>query len=53
LECLEGADFELAASPPEPYHYDVIIGTQLTSDVVETFERCFDEVRRNPAWRPS
>jgi hypothetical protein len=54
LECFDRGGLRLSASPPEPYHYDVVIGPELTPDVVERFEQCFDsEVRRNPAWRAS
>jgi hypothetical protein len=54
LECFEEVEFVLLASPPEPYHYDVAIGTELTVEVVERFEQCFEnQARRNPAWRPS
>jgi hypothetical protein len=53
-ERLEESGFVLSASPPEPYHYDVTIGLKLTPDVIERFERCFDnEARRNRAWRAS
>jgi hypothetical protein len=51
LEALGGAGFDLAASPPEPYHYDVRLGTKLTDEIVEAFEQCFGEARRNPAWQ--
>lgn len=47
---LQDAGFELEASPPEPYHYDVLLGTKLAADIVEQFEGCFGEPRRNPAW---
>ncbi|WP_156212722.1 hypothetical protein [Lentzea aerocolonigenes] len=50
VEDLQAAGFQLAASPPEPYHYDVLLGTELTPAVVERFERCFGDARRNPAW---
>ncbi len=54
LECFDREGLRLSASPPEPYHYDVVIGPELTPDVVERFEQCFDsEVRRNPAWHAS
>jgi hypothetical protein len=54
LEDFEKAGFRLSASPPGPYHYDVLIGPELTPDVVERFERCLEnEARRNPAWHAS
>jgi hypothetical protein len=54
LECFEAAGFAFSASPPEPYHYDVVMGSELTVEVIEGFEHCFDdEERRNKAWRGS
>ena len=50
VETLREAGFELAASAPDPFHYDVRLGTKLAADVVEAFEGCFGEARRNPAW---
>lgn len=51
VEALEAAGFELRASLPDPYHYDVVLGTVLNEEVVESFEQCFEaEARRNPAW---
>lgn len=47
---LEG--FSMIASPPEPYHYDVVLGAEADEPVIERFERCFDEARRNPEWTP-
>lgn len=51
LSALEDAGFGIRASRPDPYHYDVRLGTNLTPDVVDRFEACFGEARRNPAWR--
>ena len=51
LEILEVQDFKLGASPPEPFHYDVILGEELTYSVVETFEKCFGEERKNRLWQ--
>jgi hypothetical protein len=45
------AGFTLVASPPDPYHYDALLGLGLTSEVIERFDDCFSEARRNPAWR--
>jgi hypothetical protein len=54
LEHFEEAGFPLSASQPEPHHYDVVIGPDLTPDVVERFEQCLEnEARRNPAWHAS
>ena len=49
-ERLASAGFPLLASPPEPFHYDADLGTDLSAPVVEKFEQCFDAPRRNPAW---
>lgn len=51
LESLARAGFVMIASPPEPYHYDVVVGTEVDEAVVERFDQCFDEARRNPAWK--
>lgn len=53
LEILDGQDFRLGASPPEPYHYEVILGENLTHSIVEAFEKCFGEERRNSRWQRS
>ncbi len=53
LKVLEDAGFELGASPPEPYHYNVALGTELTEDVIQDFENCLSSERRNPAWKRS
>ncbi|MZE80855.1 hypothetical protein [Streptomyces xinghaiensis] len=45
------AGFTLVASPPDPYHYDALLGPRLTAEVIERFDDCFSEARRNPAWR--
>ncbi|WP_216588043.1 hypothetical protein [Streptomyces brasiliscabiei] len=45
------AGFTLVASPPDPYHYDALLGPRLTPEVIERFDDCFSEARRNPAWR--
>jgi len=48
LQTLTAAGFTLAASPPEPYHYDVLLGTELTDSVLMAFDRCLEaEPRRN------
>ncbi len=52
LACLQAAQFKVGASPPEPYHYDVDLGTTLDRVTVEKFVQCFDAPRRNPAWSP-
>jgi hypothetical protein len=52
VETLQAAGFDLSASEPDPYHYDVLLGENLTKEAVEAFEGCFEqEARRNPAWR--
>src|SRR6266516_28181 len=51
VEVLAEAGFTLVASPPDPYHYDVILGTKLTPEVVQAFDDCFAEARRNPLWQ--
>lgn len=52
VEKLFASGFELGASPPEPYHYDVVLGDVLSEEVIRTFDACFEEeARRNPAWR--
>lgn len=51
LEALTQLDFELIASAPEPYHYDVVLGEVLSVPIVQAFESCFGEERRNGLWR--
>lgn len=54
VERFQEAGFQLSASEPEPYHYDVLIGSDLTPKVIERFEGCLEnEARKNPAWRAS
>lgn len=50
-QAIEDGGFHLITSAPEPYHYDVVLGTLLDVEVVERFEDCFGEARRNPACR--
>lgn len=47
---LKSAGFALYHAPPPPCHYDVDLGTELSTDVVELFVAMFDAPRRNPAW---
>jgi hypothetical protein len=48
LETLTAAGFSLAASPPEPYHYDVLLGMELTDSVLVAFDHCLEaEPRRS------
>lgn len=54
LENFEETGLPLSSSQPDPYHYDVVIGPELTPEVIETFEGCLDnEARKNPGWRAS
>jgi hypothetical protein len=53
LEALTELGFQLIASQPEPYHYDVVLGENLDSSVINDFESCFGEERRNQLWRRS
>lgn len=42
--------FEIGASPPDPYHYDVSLGATVTEAVLQRFVACFDPVVRSGLW---
>lgn len=46
---LREAGFELVATPPDPYHYDAVLGTEVTPSVVERFAGAFEPKIRRPA----
>jgi hypothetical protein len=50
-EMLQRQGFEVGASNPEPYHYDVVLGETLNRQVIEAFEGCLGEERRNGLWQ--
>lgn len=50
-EVLQDSGFDVGASPPEPFHYDVVLGEILDPSAVEAFEGCFGGERRNELWR--